>query len=86
MGHCGGGPGATVFGNSGTQAPDPSPENDLLMALDRWVEQGQPPERIVAARIVDGAVTRTRPLCPYPQTAAYNGSGSTDDAANFECR
>jgi hypothetical protein len=30
-------------------------------------------------------VTRTRPLCPYPQTAVYNGSGSTDDAANFTC-
>ena len=30
-------------------------------------------------------VTRTRPLCPYPQTAIYNGSGSTDDAANFYC-
>ena len=33
----------------------------------------------------DGVVTRTRPLCPYPQTAIYKGSGSTDDAANFHC-
>ena len=32
-----------------------------------------------------GAVTRSRPLCAYPQTAIYNGSGSTDDAANFCC-
>jgi hypothetical protein len=30
-------------------------------------------------------VDRTRPLCPYPQTAHYKGSGSTDDAANFVC-
>jgi feruloyl esterase len=28
----------------------------------------------------------TRPLCPYPQIARYNGSGSTDDAQNFTCR
>ena len=28
----------------------------------------------------------TRPLCPWPQVAVYKGSGSTDDAANFECR
>jgi feruloyl esterase len=27
-----------------------------------------------------------RPLCPYPQTAHYTGSGSLDDAANFACR
>jgi feruloyl esterase len=31
-------------------------------------------------------VERTRPLCPYPQTEHYKGSGSTDDAANFVCR
>jgi hypothetical protein len=24
-------------------------------------------------------------LCPFPRTATYNGSGSTDDAANFHC-
>jgi feruloyl esterase len=29
---------------------------------------------------------RTRPLCPYPQTARYNGSGSLDDAASFSCQ
>jgi hypothetical protein len=27
----------------------------------------------------------TRPLCPYPQTAKYKGSGDTNDAANFVC-
>ena len=38
-------------------------------------------------------VSRTRapsdssgPLCPYPQVARYQGSGSIDDAANFACR
>jgi hypothetical protein len=30
-------------------------------------------------------VKRTRPLCPYPEAAAYSGSGSIDDAANFVC-
>jgi hypothetical protein len=27
----------------------------------------------------------TRPRCPYPQTAIYEGSGSTDDANNYRC-
>jgi feruloyl esterase len=35
--------------------------------------------------MVDGKVMRTRPLCPYPLVANYNGHGSTDDAANFAC-
>jgi len=28
---------------------------------------------------------RTRPICLYPQTAIYNGSGSIDSAGSFHC-
>jgi hypothetical protein len=70
--HCAGGPGPNVF--------------DMFGALVKWVEQNEPPERIVASRIQAGEVVRTRPLCPYPAVAKYKGSGSTDDEANFVCR
>lgn len=86
MGHCSGGTGPTVFGNGGSQVPNATADNDLLMALDRWVDQGVAPEKIVASRVQSGAVTATRPLCPYPKKAVYNGSGSTSDAANFSCQ
>ena len=67
--HCAGGAG-------------PQPQN-LFNTLANWVENGVAPDQILAR---GGAVpTRTRPLCPYPKTAIYNGSGSTDDAANFHC-
>jgi hypothetical protein len=69
--HCAGGAG-------------PQPQN-LFGALVEWVENGVAPERILAQNTSGGVVTRTRPLCPYPQTAVYNGSGSFDDAANFRC-
>jgi len=72
MGHCGGGDGPNVFDKVGT--------------LERWVEQGEAPERIVASHKSEGKVDRTRPLCPYPQVAKYKGSGSIDDAANFACQ
>ena len=72
MGHCGGGEGPNAF--------------DALTVMEQWVEQGQAPDRIVASRTRDGAVDRTRPLCPYPQLAVYTGTGSTDDAENFVCR
>jgi feruloyl esterase len=72
MNHCGGGPGATSF--------------DMLTVLERWVEHGIAPIQIPASRIVDGKSIRTRPLCPYPQVATYNGAGSTGDAANFVCK
>ena len=31
-------------------------------------------------------IDRTRPICAYPQVAAYKGTGSTDDAQNFVCK
>jgi feruloyl esterase len=85
MGHCSGGAGATSFGNAGLP-PVVDADHDLLSALDRWVEKGAAPERIVASRVVNGEVTRTRPICAYPAKAVYSGTGSTDSAANFSCR
>jgi len=72
MGHCRGGAGATD-------------QFDMVTAIERWVEQGDAPDRIVASRVTDGVVDRTRPLCPYPQVARWTGSGDTDDAASFAC-
>lgn len=86
MGHCSGGPGATNFGNGGAPSPVVNATRDILMALDNWVENNVAPDQIVATRVVGGNAVRTRPLCPYPKQAVYRGSGSTDDAASFECR
>jgi feruloyl esterase len=58
----------------------------MLGALEQWVEKGKAPESVIAARVKDGKAERTRPLCPYPQTAVYQGSRSTDGAVNFVCK
>ena len=84
MGHCGGGIGPASFGNDGPG----------VAALDRWVEKGVAPERIIATGIRPGEpiddpakVTKlARPVCAYPKIAEYRGTGSADDAANFACR
>jgi len=72
MQHCGGGEGPNTF--------------DMVAPLDAWVEQGKAPAQVLASHSTDGKVDRTRPLCPYPQVAAYKGTGSTDQAANFVCK
>jgi hypothetical protein len=60
---------------------------DWPAMLADWVENGKAPDRVIARKsAAGGAVSRTRPLCPYPQHAEYTGAGSTDDAANFVCR
>ena len=71
MAHCGGGVG-----------PD---RHDPMTAIIDWVEAGRAPESLLASKVVDNEVVRTRPLCPYPQVARYTGQGSIDDAANFRC-
>jgi len=65
-------------------------QHNIAAALERWVEEGVAPGEIIAARYKSGmnpasGVERTRPLCAYPMVARYKGTGSTDEAANFEC-
>jgi feruloyl esterase len=84
VGHCGGGVG-----------PD---QADFLRALERWREAGEAPSQIPATRAAGRGgqppspggsggpgTPMTRPLCPHPLVARYNGSGSTDEARNFTC-
>jgi len=89
MQHCGGGPGPSDFSVAPSAQQDP--KASMFRALEQWVEKGAAPAEIVATKFkTDGnpasGVARTRPLCSYPQTAQYKGSGSTDEAANFVCR
>lgn len=72
MNHCQGGVGTDQF--------------NKMAVIERWREAGQAPEQIVAAHVSGNTIDMTRPLCPYPQVAAYKGTGSVYDAANFSCR
>src|ERR1039458_10844277 len=72
MNHCRGGAGTDTF--------------DTMGAIEQWVAKGTAPDTIPASHLTNGNVDRTRPLCPYPQGAAYKGTGDTDDAANFVCK
>lgn len=84
MVHCAGGPGPW--------------QADWIAPLVAWREEGVAPEQIIGtqpgpvemahlAQEDQPAQTRrfTRPLCPYPQIAKYDGSGDVDDAASFDC-
>ncbi len=78
-GHCGG---VGAPRSAGVGAPLINAEA-LFSALVDWVENGFAPDYIVAAQTTP--VARTRKICMYPNVEVYNGSGSTDDQANFHC-
>lgn len=86
MHHCAGGPGPNVFGaaNQGLP-PQMDAQHDIVMALDRWSEDGVPPEKIIATHLTNGKADRTLPLCPYPQVQVYNGAGDANMAENYHC-
>ena len=91
MWHCSGGPGANVFGAQDQVAP-PKPgdaTDDALAALVGWVEHGIAPTQIIATKytgdVPANGVAFQRPLCQYPNHAAYNGSGDPTNAASFTC-
>lgn len=75
MNHCSGGPATDKF--------------DMLTALENWVERGIAPDSIHATATNPayfGASARSRPLCPFPKFAQYNGAGDINVAESFTCR
>ena len=91
----------TIAGMTHTMGGPSTDQFDMLTALVNWVEKGQAPDSVIGtartttqntdlanATLLGPTVNpgRTRPLCPYPKVARYNGSGSIEDAASFTCR
>jgi feruloyl esterase len=73
MAHCSGGPGADQF--------------DAQAALEAWVEHDKAPDSMIASHS-DSATQRvafSRPLCPYPKQARYDGKSDPTLASSFAC-
>jgi feruloyl esterase len=89
MAHCAGGAGPNAFGNGTSNGPVIDADHDLVKALERWVELGIAPDRIIATHYTNNDPTQPvafqRPLCPYPQRGQYVGHGDPNDAASFAC-
>jgi feruloyl esterase len=98
--HCNGGPGPTTFMGACQLPPSleeverkaiqDDAEHNMILALERWVEKGVPPDKIIATKYIDGkpskGVARTWLLCPYPDKAKWTGKGSQNDSGNFVCQ
>ena len=85
VGHCGGDVGA-----SPTLTIAPDGQAQMFTDLVNWVEKGIEPQS-AGDYTHEGILATgpgsfgTRPICPYPKTAIYNGTGSTAVASNYHC-
>jgi feruloyl esterase len=94
MWHCGasvaGGPGPNSFGGM-IQQPTPSydPQHNLLAALVQWVEQGVPPDKVIATKYVNDTpqlgIQMQRPICVFPKIPEYDGEGDPTQPSSFNC-
>jgi hypothetical protein len=82
MDHCGGGEGPSQI--------------DTLAAIDAWATTGAAPDRVLATRPASAGgppgappapqrEPMSRPLCPWPMVARYDGDGDPNAAENFSC-
>ncbi|KAF2260259.1 tannase and feruloyl esterase [Lojkania enalia] len=88
LSHCSGGDGASVIGQGSRSVESLDPEQNVLMAIVKWVEEGIAPETIVGTRWVDGVETKgvdyRRAHCRYPRRNVYRG-GDPKMEESWEC-
>jgi len=85
--HCGGGSGPnSSFAYTLANAVDVlDADHDILAALDRWVEHGVAPSRLIALHFTAGVADKTRPICAYPKIARYTGKGDPNQPSAWVC-
>ena len=91
MQHCMGGVGATFIGNKGATTASLDPDENVLTAMVRWVEEGVPPETITGTKFVNDTaalgVNFKRKHCRYPYRNMFVGGEGGDwrDGGLWRC-
>lgn len=82
---------AAALGNDTYSVPGyADAQHDVLLALVNWVENGVPIDQVIATTWhtptdPSSGVLRQRPICAYPDTARWDGTGHVDDAGSWSC-
>ncbi|KAJ3840317.1 ferulic acid esterase [Lentinula raphanica] len=86
MDHCRDGDGASAIGQDLGSSAGRDPNENALMAMVRWVEEGIPPEVLRGAKLsADGSVEYWRAHCKWPKRNHYTGPGSFTDEESWQC-
>ncbi|KAH9222274.1 Tannase/feruloyl esterase [Leptodontidium sp. 2 PMI_412] len=90
MGHCSGGPGAWEIGQTTVGTSALTSQDNVLMRIVDWVENGAAPETIRGTKYVNDTaslgVQFVRDHCRYPRRNVYNGKGDPTKATSWNCK
>lgn len=89
LAHCSGGDGAGFIGNQKRNSASLAPEENVLLAMVKWVEEGVAPEIVRGTRYVNGNATAgvvdyKRNHCKWPKRTKYKG-GDPKALGSWEC-
>lgn len=89
MSHCTGGDGAHAIGNEQGNMESLDPDENALMAMVRWVEEGVAPTTLIGTKwkgdTADTGVDYKRAHCKYPARNVYVGTGNGTDIDGWKC-
>ena len=85
MEHCMGGIGAWDFGQSGFTPSRMNPNENILLSIIEWVEQGRAPEKLIGTAYNKTMSSFKRGHCRYPKTNKFKETGNPKDPQNWEC-
>ncbi|KAJ5105750.1 hypothetical protein NUU61_003097 [Penicillium alfredii] len=88
MGHCGDGDGANGIGQGLKTYGGKDAQDNVLMAMVKWVEEGVAPETVRGAKFANGAGSKVeyhRKHCRYPRRNVFKGPGKSTDENAWHC-
>ncbi|PBP28443.1 hypothetical protein BUE80_DR000526 [Diplocarpon rosae] len=89
MGHCIGGDGAHFIGNQAETVSTADPQNNVLLRMVDWVENGNAPETITGTRYINDdksqGVELVRNHCKYPKRNVCIDKTNDQKAEAWEC-
>ena len=89
MGHCTGGDGASLIGQTFGLAASDEPDDNVLMRIVQWVERGEAPDVVRGTRFVNDdpaqGVAFRRRHCKFPLSNVYTGTGNGTDEEGWRC-
>ena len=88
MSHCALGDGASAIGQKDVTYAGKDPQDNVLMATVRWVEEGIAPEHVRGSKLANGPGSRVeyrRKHCRYPRRNVFKGPGNYTSEDAWQC-